>query len=129
MEVLSSMLSATTHKPKSGVGIKLCPATDRIPCLLFADDCLLFCKANSTSCWAVKNILDQFCDLSGQLVHYQKSILTFSKNSMTAHRQLVADIFNITHSNSLGKYLDCPVCSKDLTLQLFKILLVKREIS
>jgi len=50
MEVLSAMLSAATQKTKFGVGIKLCPAADRIPCLLFADDCLLFCKADSTSC-------------------------------------------------------------------------------
>jgi len=123
MEVLSSKLGAASHRPKSGVGIKLCPNTDRIPCMLFADDCLLFCKADSTNCWAVKNILDHFCQLSGQLVNYQKSLLTFSKNATASHRQLVAGIFNITHSHSLGKYLGCPVIQQRPTSSTFQDLL------
>ena len=50
--------------------------------------------------------------MSGQLINYQKSILIFSTNSTATHRQTVASIFNITHSNSLGKYLGCPVIQK-----------------
>jgi len=50
--------------------------------------------------------------MSGQLVNYHKSVLTFSKNGTVAHRQMVAGIFNITHSNSLGKYLGCAVLQK-----------------
>jgi len=42
MEVMNSMLSTTAQNPKSGVGIKICPSAERIPWLLFADDCLLF---------------------------------------------------------------------------------------
>jgi len=125
MEVLNSMLNSAAQRPKSGVGIKLCPTTDRLPCLLFADDCLLFCKADSSSCWTVKNILDQFCVLSGQLVNYQKSVLTFSKNATSAHRQTVAGIFNITHSISLGKYLGCPVLQKRPNSSTFQELLNK----
>jgi len=123
MEVLSSMLSSAAQKAKSRVGIELCPVAGRIPCLLFADDCLLFCKADSASCWIVKNILDQFSELSGQLVNYQKSVLTFLTNSTAAHRQLVAGVFNITHNNSLGKYLGCPVLQKIPNSSTFQNLL------
>ena len=85
MEVMSNTLSIAVQKPKSGVGIKICPSAERISCLLLADDCLLFGKADSTSCWEVKNVLDEFCDISGQLINYQKSILTFSTNATMTH--------------------------------------------
>ena len=56
--------------------------------------------------------INAFCEQAGQLINYHKSTLTFSKNATTAHRQLVAGIFSINHSDSLGKYLVCPVFQK-----------------
>jgi len=109
VEFLTNSLLKESMKVKSGVGIKLCNQVERIPGLLFADDCLLFCKADTTTCWQVKRVLDDFCVLSGQLVNYQKSSLTFSRSATLHHRQLVAGIFSINHSDSLGKYLRCPV--------------------
>jgi len=109
---MSTTLSIAVQKPKSGVGIKICPSAERISCLLLTDDCLLFGKADSTSCWEVKNVLDEFCDISGQLINYQKSILTFSTNATMTHWQMVAAIFSITHNNSLGNYLGCLVLQK-----------------
>jgi len=73
------------------------------------DDCLIFCKADSTNCSRLKTILDEFCHQSGQLINYHKSSLTYSKNATATQRQLVAGIFNITHSKSLGKYLGRPL--------------------
>jgi len=109
MEALSLVLCNATNQRKSGIGIKLTLAMERIPCLLFADDCLIFCKADSTNCSILKTILDEFCNQSGQLINYHKSSLTYSKNATATQRQLVAGIFNITHSESLGKYLGYPI--------------------
>ena len=85
---------------------------ERIPCLLFADDCLLFCKVETIACSRLKSLLDTFYSRSGQLVNYHKSTLTFSSSANASHRQVAAGIFNITHSDSLGKYLGCPVFQK-----------------
>jgi len=74
---------------KSGVGVKICPNTVRIPCLIFANDCLLFCKANSESCSKLKSLLDFFCVTSGQLVIYHKSMLTLSRYDTITQWQLV----------------------------------------
>jgi len=112
MEALSSTLIKESNAPKSGIGIKLSPRSERIPCLFFADDCLLFCKADATACSNLKSVLAAFCSSSGQLINYHKSTLTFSTNATANQRQLVAGIFNITHSASLGKYLGCPVFQK-----------------
>jgi len=77
MEALSDGLLKESLKPKSGTGIELSTRSERIPYLLFADDCLLFCKANTTTCKRLKSLLDSFCAHSGQLINYHKSTLTF----------------------------------------------------
>jgi len=44
MEALSNFLIKELIKLKFGIGLKLCAGSEHIPCLLFADDCLLFCN-------------------------------------------------------------------------------------
>jgi len=43
MEVLTRMLRKAIVGRKCGIGIKISPKASKIPCLLFADDSLLFC--------------------------------------------------------------------------------------
>jgi len=51
LEWLSFRLSIEAQKPKFGIGFKLSPRNSKIPCLMFADDCLIFSKATySTAC-------------------------------------------------------------------------------
>lgn len=65
MEVLSKKLAITSLQKKSGIGIKIAPSAPIIPCLLFADDSLLFCKATHSSCHVLSKILADFFVLSG----------------------------------------------------------------
>jgi len=81
----------------------------KIPCLLFADDSLLFCRTNLESCRHLSKLLSKFCQSSGQLINFHKSSLTFSKNAMAHDRQVVSSVFNIVPQDNLGKYLRCPV--------------------
>ena len=80
MEVFSSFLAKESSLAKSGIGITICPKSVKISCLLFADAYLLFCKSNQQTCSTLKTIMDKFCSLSGQLVNFHKSVITFSKN-------------------------------------------------
>jgi len=109
MESLNYLLCKEAREQKSGIGIKLGPRTTTILCLMFADDCLLFYKTNSNSCSILKNTLDKFYNLFGQLINFHKSAVTFSKNVSTAQKQTVMGILNIPQRDSLGKYLRCPV--------------------
>ena len=61
MEALSKALLKESMETKIGIGIKLSPGSERIPCLLFANDCLLFCKVEATTCNRLKSLLDTFC--------------------------------------------------------------------
>jgi len=109
MELLSTQLLSKAAQPKSGLSISLSPTNMKISCLFFTDDCLLFSKASVTACNRLKLLLETCCGLPGQMINYQKSTMPFSKNAYHAHKQIVSSIFNITRSESLGKYLGCPV--------------------
>ena len=84
MEALSQALLHESMRTKTGIGIKLGPRMERIPCLLFADDCLLCCKVKTIACTRLKSLLDTFCSRLGQLVNYHKSTLTFSSNATSS---------------------------------------------
>jgi len=107
MDVLASRLHEQSLNAKSGIGVKIAPTASRIPCLLFADDSLIFCKASSQACHNLKEVLDTFCAQSGQLINFHKSSIVFSNNTRNLDRQAVGGIFNISHSSSIGKYLGC----------------------
>jgi len=109
MEVLTRVLRKAQMNQKSDIGFKITPKAEKIPCLLFADDSLLFCCTNLESCQHLGNLLSKFCQSSGQLINFHKSSLTFSKNASAHDRQVVSSVFNITHHDSLGRYLGCLV--------------------
>ena len=46
MEVLTRILRKAQLKKKASIGFKITPSAEKIPCLLFADDSLLFCRTN-----------------------------------------------------------------------------------
>ena len=108
IEVLTISLVKEATMAKSGIRIKICPKSQKIRCLLFADDCLLFCKSNQQTSTRLKLILDQFCMLSRQLVNFHKYVLTFFKNITSGKQQTTMCFFNIPKSRSLGTYLGCP---------------------
>ena len=109
MEFLNQLLLKEANSPRFGIGARICPTTIKISCLLFADDCLLFCQTNSKSCSELKSILDLFHSSSSQLVNFHKSGLTFLPNAANTQKQLVTPIFNVLPREPLGKYLGCPI--------------------
>ena len=48
--------------------------------LFFADNLVLFAKANTENCLAIKEVLDKFCTDSGQIISDAKSRIFFSPN-------------------------------------------------
>jgi len=125
MDVLAKRLHALSLNPKSGIGIKIAQDAERIPCLLFADDSLLFCKATPRACQQLKEVLDTFCTQSGQLVNFHKSSILFSNNTRNLDKQVVGGIFNIPHSSSLGHYLGCSLFQGRPPADLFRTLTSK----
>jgi len=107
-ELLNMSLLSATNQPKCGIGIKISPRVQTIPCLTFTDDCLIFSKANYSTCCKLKAVLDDFCDTYRQMINFHKSSLTFSRNATQSQKHLASGLLNITWSDSLGRYLGCP---------------------
>ena len=59
MEVPSLWLSKEASSRKSGIGLKIYPRSITIPDLLFADDCLIFCKTNKQQLCDPENVVRQ----------------------------------------------------------------------
>ena len=62
-------------------GISICRGAPRITHLFFADDSLLFSKANSNECNKLKEILSMYKSASGQKINTDKSSIFFSPNT------------------------------------------------
>jgi len=56
-------------------GYRPCPQAPAISHLLFADDCLLICRAGLDECSALSKALQAYCCSSGQSVNLDKSSL------------------------------------------------------
>lgn len=56
-----------TNIPKTGIGVKVAKNGSIIPYLMFANDCMIFCKATK-SVARIKEILENYCKVPGRLV-------------------------------------------------------------
>ncbi|CAN1190366.1 LINE-1 retrotransposable element ORF2 protein, partial [Linum perenne] len=89
-------------------GIKLnhrCPTLSHI---LFADDTLIFGKANAREAAQIKLIFQRYSYISGQAINEGKSALLFSKNTPPTVKDEISAILNVSHQIQFGKYLGMP---------------------
>ncbi|XP_031120805.1 uncharacterized protein LOC116024042 [Ipomoea triloba] len=79
-------------------------------CLIcfFADDSLLFFKANVHEAGAIKRCLSDYEAMSGQAVNFGKSSVCFSRNTSMADREEVVAVLGVSQAPNFGKYLGLP---------------------
>ncbi|XP_026378777.1 uncharacterized protein LOC113273242 [Papaver somniferum] len=108
MESFSRYLA---HGERTGLltGIKISRSAPKINHLLFADDCLLFCKANETQVHKLLDAITQFSQCSGQLINFSKSAVYFSSNTIPDDCQVISGTLQVRSLNiSDEKYLGLP---------------------
>ncbi|XP_031120574.1 uncharacterized protein LOC116023707 [Ipomoea triloba] len=76
--------------------------------LFFADDSLLFFKANAEEAGVIKQCLIEYEGMSGQAVNFHKSSICFSRNTSEVHREEVAVVLGVSQAPNFGKYLGLP---------------------
>ncbi|KAI0493618.1 hypothetical protein KFK09_023737 [Dendrobium nobile] len=95
--------------------------------LLYADDLLVFAKANQDNAHCLNTILSSFASFSGLRVNSSKSKILFSKNSYLD--QDISNILNIPISTAPIKYLGIPIFTRKLKICDFQPLIHKISVS
>ena len=86
----------------------MAPSSLPVSHLLFADDSLLFFKADRVSAEEVKDILQVYCEASGQQVNMDKSSIHFAKGCPGSLREEIKEILGVDNEALSEKYLGMP---------------------
>lgn len=78
-EILARQLHQASSTGTKTVGVKLRHLSVKIPFLTFVDDTIV-AKATKENCHIIKNILDKYWSMPGQLVNYHKFGLQCTQN-------------------------------------------------
>ncbi|CAN1320599.1 LINE-1 reverse transcriptase homolog [Linum perenne] len=109
--MVSNALSYMLHNEvrKGGiVGVKLNPQCPILTHVMFADDTVIFGRADMKEMRKVAEVLRQYCYISGQEINEHKSAIFFSANTPQPRKVEIAAVLNIDLSCSLGNYLGLP---------------------
>lgn len=71
-ELLARQYAIASSQRDRLIGIPIGNSSVRIPFLTFADDYMIFAKANDQSFFVIRQILVKYCSMLGQVVNYHK---------------------------------------------------------
>ena len=89
-------------------GIRVCRNAPSVSHLLFADDSLILMRADILNATSLQQVLEIYCDNSGQMVSLGKSSIYFSPNTNMQTRDEICHHLNITNQALSDKYLGLP---------------------
>ena len=75
----------------------------------FADDLLLLAVASCNQAHVINNVLNIFCNCSGELISKQKTRVYFSKTVTEEKARKISDSLGFAATDNLGKYLGMPL--------------------
>ena len=89
-------------------GCKVARNAPMISHLFFADDSFLFFRADMEECSKIKEVLTIYEKASGQVINFQKSSVSFSRNIDEQKRIDICNFFQVAGKNNHGNYLGLP---------------------
>lgn len=110
MDLLSRGLSHLTNLGHLR-GIKLAHSAPSITNSLYADDLLLFGKAQPQEATALMAAINSFSEMSGQRVGIEKSEVWFSRCTPIPVREEVSQLLGVHQQQMSGKYLGAPLAT------------------
>ena len=117
-EGFSNLLRRAAESKKMS-GMRICRRGPSITHLFFADDSLIFCKANQQQATELMRVLQVYAIGSGQLINLDKSSILFSKNVSPVVKQEICQIMGNMQQVSQGKYLGLPMVVTRTKEQIF----------
>ncbi|KAJ4789072.1 RNA-directed DNA polymerase (reverse transcriptase)-related family protein [Rhynchospora pubera] len=108
MDVLSRMLDFYAGREYIS-GIRVARSAPKLTSIMFADDLVIFGEASVQQATRTQEILDIFCQMSGQRIGHDKSSVWFSRTTSQQLRQCIMRILNARPGEDLHIYLGVPV--------------------
>lgn len=96
--------------------------------LFFADDCLIFYKANSIEWSSLLFLLDKYEIASGQKLNKEKTSIFFNRNTPREIKDNILHISGTQARGSFEKYLGLPTLIGKSKSQAFQLFLTKRRV-
>jgi exonuclease III len=115
-------LSTLLHKAErtgSITGLPIARGGTKINHLFFADDSLLFCRANFMEWGNIQEILDIYEKASGQKLNREKTSIFFSKNTKEDFKEYIASISGVSITTQFEKYLGLPAVVGQSRVRVF----------
>jgi hypothetical protein len=103
-------------------GIKVAPLAPMVSHLLFADDSLLFFRANRENSLVIKEVLDTYCRASGQQINMEKSSIHFAKGVRQQNHDEIKSLLEVYNEALSEKYLGMSSDVGSATTGAFKYL-------
>lgn len=94
------------------MGLKFLRKTLVFLIYFLADDNFIFCNASIRDIREVKDILDNYCSMSGQLVNFNKSATYFSKSAYQLRCKNLSTMLGVRIMNESERYLGNPILFK-----------------
>jgi len=89
-------------------GIKVAQSAPVVSHLLFADDSLLFFGANTENAQEINDVMETYCQASGQQINMDKSSIHFAKGVSNSTREEIKTLLNVQNESVSEKYLGMP---------------------
>ena len=103
-------------------GLKVARGAPRLSHLFFADDSLIFCKANGEEAGQLRMILEAYERASGQKINIEKSSIFFSRNVKEVHKRRVLAELQGMRQVLQSKYLGLPLVIGRSKRQVFEFI-------
>jgi exonuclease III/ribonuclease HI len=108
----ADVLSGLLHKAvslKEIHGIKVARTAPLLSHLLFADDSLLFTRANTHEANKILSILATYQQASGQVVNLDKTEASFSRNVPNEDKHMICNMMGVKAVEAQSRYLGFPI--------------------
>ena len=104
--LITNIKKAEREKQLTDINVaRDCP---QISHLLFADDSILFCKAQREECQKILRILKEYEVVLGQQINFEKSSIQFKHKIEEPNRYVLRDILGIHNLGGMGSYFRIP---------------------